>query len=148
MKTPNPKLQELENNYKRALADYQNLEKRVAAQRADDVRFAVHNFASALLPVLDNLERANMHLADKGIEMIINQFLAALKAEGISEINSTNTEFNPELMDCINLVPGPKDQVVNTVEKGYLLHDRVLRHAKVEVGAGVLDQVQDDKHSN
>lgn len=130
------KLNELEANYKRALADYQNLEKRVQTQRADDVRFAVRSFASDLLPVLDNLERAMVHIQDKGLDMILKELKQVLESQGIKLIETKECEFDPELMDCVAIVPGPKDMVVTTLEKGYMLHDRVLRHAKVEVGSG------------
>lgn len=129
-------LQDLENRFKRALADYQNLEKRHASQKNDLIKFANQGLLDKLLPLLDDLERAQAHLHDSGLNLIINQFHQLLISEGVSPIISDKQTFDPQIMDCAEVVPGPSNKVVTTLVKGYYYHDRVLRPARVEVGSG------------
>jgi len=129
-------IEDLENRFKRALADYQNLEKRQASQKQDFIKFANESLLDKLLPLIDDLERAQNHLNDSGLSMILNQFLQILSSEGIAPIKTDNQPFDPKSMDCVEVVPGKKDHVINTVTKGYLYHDRILRPARVEVGSG------------
>lgn len=129
-------IQDLENRFKRALADYQNLEKRHASQKDDLVKFANQGLLDKLLPLLDDLERAQAHLHDSGLELIIDQFRQLLISEGVTPIISDRQIFDPQTMDCAEVVPGPKNKVVTTLAKGYYYHDRVLRPARVEVGSG------------
>lgn len=136
MKTPNPKLQELENNYKRALADYQNLEKRMYQNSVLEKSRLVAKF----LPLLDDLERAFKHTQDKGIELIVKQFGKTLNDLGVNRVVSEpGVDFDPLFMECIEMVEGEKDKVVEVLQQGYRLADQpmVLRPAKVTVGAGV-----------
>jgi len=129
-------IQDLENRFKRALADYQNLEKRHASQKGDLIKFANQGLLDKLLPLLDDLERAQAHLQDSGLELIIGQFRQLLISEGVTPIISDRQIFDPQTMDCAEVVPGPKNKVVTTLAKGYYYHDRVLRPARVEVGSG------------
>jgi len=129
-------LRDLENRIKRALADYQNLEKRHASQKGDLIKFANQGLLDKLLPLLDDLERAQAHLQDSGLELIIGQFRQLLISEGVTPIISDRQIFDPQTMDCAEVVPGPKNKVVTTLAKGYYYHDRVLRPARVEVGSG------------
>ncbi len=129
-------IQDLENRFKRALADYQNLEKRHASQKGDLIKFANQGLLDKLLPLLDDLERAQAHLHDSGLELIIDQFHQLLISEGVTPIISDRQIFDPQTMDCAEVVPGPKNKVVTTLAKGYYYHDRVLRPARVEVGSG------------
>lgn len=129
-------IQDLENRFKRALADYQNLEKRHASQKGDLIKFANQGLLDKLLPLLDDLERAQAHLQDSGLELIIDQFHQLLISEGVTPIISDRQIFDPQTMDCAEVVPGPKNKVVTTLAKGYYYHDRVLRPARVEVGSG------------
>lgn len=129
-------IQDLENRFKRALADYQNLEKRHASQKDDLVKFANQGLLDKLLPLLDDLERAQAHLHGSGLELIIDQFRQLLISEGVTPIISDRQIFDPQTMDCAEVVPGPKNKVVTTLAKGYYYHDRVLRPARVEVGSG------------
>jgi molecular chaperone GrpE (heat shock protein) len=70
------------------------------------------------------------------LEIVIKQLLETLKNEGLTSIESNSKLFDPITMDCIEVVPGKKDQVIETMTKGYLLFDKVLRPAKVKVGSG------------
>lgn len=129
-------LDQLEENWKRALADYRNLEKRIAQEKKDFVKFATASLLDKLLSVYDNLVAANRHLKDKGLKMIVRQFWSILQSEGVAEIKAQGQPFDPQTMDCVELVKGPKNRVVEVVLKGYTLNGRVLRPAKVKVGKG------------
>jgi molecular chaperone GrpE len=130
------KLIDLENKWKRAAADYQNLEKRIERGKADLVKFANASLIDKLLAVLDDLERAEGHLKDKGLTMAVNQFRQVLKTEEVEEIKALDERFNPETMDCVEICQGPENVVVEVCQKGYKLADKVLRPAKVRVGKG------------
>ncbi len=126
----------METRYKRALADYQNLEKRQQNQANDLVKYAAESILDKLIPVLENLERAQTHLNDTGLSMVIKQFTEVLASEGVVRIDTENAGFNPETMDCAELVDGPQNKVVATISAGYNFYDKVLRPAKVTVGKG------------
>lgn len=130
------KLKVLEEKWKRALADYQNLEKRVEKEKEEFAKFANARLIDKLLNVQDSLERAVEHLKDKGLKLILDQFKSALESEGLSEIKAMGEKFNPETMDAVKMGEGPKNKVVEVILKGYALNNRVLRPAKVKVGKG------------
>jgi molecular chaperone GrpE len=130
------KLADLESKWKRALADYANLEKRIDKEKEVFVKFSNAQLLQNLLPVLDDFERAEQHLKDQGLTLAINNFKEFLKNEGVEEIKAQGEEFNPHLMEAVEMVNGPKNKVVEVVNKGYLLNDKVLRVAKVKVGSG------------
>lgn len=130
------KIEELTDKWKRALADYANLEKRVEAEKKDFVKFSNASLIDKLLAILDDLERAETHIDNKGLSMTVNQFRAVLETEGVEEIKTKKRKFDPEKMDCVEMAKGKENQVVEVVQKGYLLNDKVLRPAKVKVGKG------------
>jgi molecular chaperone GrpE len=132
----NAKVVELEENYKRVLADYQNQERRFKEVQGQFVKYANATLLEKILSNIDSLEMAQKHLQDAGLDMIVKQLLETLKNEGLQLIESDNKPFDPLTMDCIEVVPGPKDQVVATLNPGYYLFDKVLRPAKVKVGSG------------
>jgi molecular chaperone GrpE len=127
---------EFEEKYLRVLADYQNLEKRTEREKELLVKLASSILAIKLLPVLDNLERAQGHLKDSGLEHVVRQFKDALATEGIYEISAANEDFNPEHHEAITQGEGAEGKVLEVLEKGYKMGDRILRPAKVKVGAG------------
>lgn len=130
------KLEDFENRLKRALADYANLEKRVAREKEDFVKLANAQLLDKLLPVLDDLELCEKHLKDRGVSLVSDRFRGALESEGLEEIKASGEKFDPETMDAVEIVSGPKNKVIEVVLKGYLLNNKVLRPAKVKVGQG------------
>lgn len=128
---------ELDTKWKRALADYQNLEKRSADQRAMFAKLATMSLIGKILSVTDDFERAAKHIEDPGLGMIAKQFSDILKEEGLEEIEAAQQTFDPLTMECVEVVEGEKDQVIRVAQKGYRLYDSVLRPAKVEVGGGI-----------
>lgn len=127
---------EWENKYKRALADYQNLEKRVAVQRRELILSASRGILERLLPVLDTLLLAQQHSDDKGLQVSIQQFLDVLKSEGVEKIEAKGKNFDPSIMEAVGTQDGDEGKVIEEVRVGYTLHETLLRPAQVIVGSG------------
>lgn len=128
--------EELENKYKRALADYQNLEKRTREERSNWIKTANKELLLRFLPVLDTLILANQHVPSEGFKLGIAQFLSALKTEGVEKIETIGKQFDPITMECIETVAGEEGKVLGEIRFGYKLYDIVLRVAQVKVGKG------------
>ena len=128
-------IEELTNHWKRALADYQNLEKRYAREKADFVAYAGSNLILKLMTVLDHLEKVKSYLKDEGLEIALREFKRVLEEEGLREIEAAGKDFDPLLMEAVEAVRSDKvGKVVEEVTKGYQLKDKVIRVAKVKVG--------------
>jgi len=128
------KLKELEDQLRRAVADYQNLEKRTEEKRAELVLGSNRSLITKLLPVLDNLFLAQKHIQDDGLDLSIQKFLDILKEEGVEEINTKDQEFDPNTMECVSVQDGEENKVLEELRKGFIMYDRVLRPAQVIVG--------------
>jgi len=122
--------------YLRALADYQNLEKRTHEHVAESRNYASAHVVRSLLPVLDNLERACKHNADDGLVHIVRQFSAVLTDAGVVRIDVVGKEFDPTEMECVSLTEGKDGIVIEELTAGYRMHDKVIRPAHVKVGSG------------
>lgn len=131
---------ELHEKYIRALADYQNLAKRVEREKELFVKFANSILILRMLPVLDNLERAQEHLKDEGVDLVIKQFKEALSSEGVNEVEGVGAEFNPEIHEAIAHGEGDEGKVIEVFEKGYKLGDKIIRPAKVRVGKDLKEE--------
>lgn len=125
-----------EEQLKRALADYQNLKKRVEGERIEFIKYVLEEFLLKLLPVVDDLEAAERHLEDPGLTLAVAKLKTILADEGVGEMDLAGKPFDPKLAECLELIPGKKDQVIKVAQKGYLLNDKVLRPARVKVGKG------------
>ena len=130
------RLKQLEEQLARALADYDNLQKRLLAEKSRFQEEAAARVLDKVLDVYDDLQRAAAHLEDRGVKLLTKKFWAVLESEGVAEIKTKGAEFDPQLMDCVAVVAGPKNKVVETVIPGYTLKGKVLRPAKVKVGKG------------
>ncbi len=128
------RIQELENNWKRALADYKNLEKRVTEEKEEVMVFSNWVLVAQLLPILDNLELLQKHVDDTGLKMIVKEFEDVLKNEGLEEIETNDKEFDPSIMDAVETIEGNPDKVMEVLQKGYKLKNKLIRPAKVKVG--------------
>lgn len=128
-------IQTLTDNWKRALADYQNLSKRVENDKKEIMRFVSTSIISKLIPTLDILEMAATHSQDVGVKMAVNQFQNVLKDEGLQEITpQINDEFDPTFHEAIEVIPGEVDNgIAEILAKGYKIGDYVIRPAKVKV---------------
>ena len=128
------KIFELENNWKRALADYKNLEKRVAEEKQEFAKYFLAGFIRELLAVLDNLEKAQEHTKDEGVNLVVKDFREILKKEGVEEIIAQDTNFDPLMHDAVEVGDGIDGKILKVLEKGYKIGERILRPAKVVVG--------------
>lgn len=125
---------EWREQYLRVLADYQNLEKR-SQSRVDEMRkYAAEGVLKKLLPVFDNFVLAGVHLRDAGLDLAIKELTGKLGELGVSRIEVMGKKFNPEEMECVEVVEGEKDSVTAELRAGYRLYERVLRVAQVKVG--------------
>jgi molecular chaperone GrpE len=128
----------------RALADYQNLQRRASDARAEVHRVAVADVVAGLLPVLDDLERAVESAPDdvkdhpwaEGVRLVLQGFHRALEQRGVEQIHALNQPFDPNQHEAVGEAPGPEQQVVHLVRRGYVVQGRVIRPAMVMVGAG------------
>ena len=126
--------QELEERLKRTMADYQNLERRIEEERKLLSKLSALLLVEKLLPVLDNLENAQAHLDDEGLEMVIKQFKEILTQEGVEEIEAIGQQFDPSEHEAIETQTGEDDNIVARVlAKGYKIEDKVIRPARVVV---------------
>ncbi len=129
------RLEETENKYKRAIADYQNLQKRSLEDRSEWIRSANKDLLLRILTVFDTLILAFTHLEDKNIKVSIDHFLDVLKSEGVTRVETVGKDFDPAMMEAITTVEGKEGKVVNEIRAGFLLHEKLLRAAQVTVGA-------------
>lgn len=127
---------EFENGWKRALADYQNLKKRVEEKREEIILHANENLMEKLIHVLAHLENLEKYVKDEGFTLILNEFRFILENEGLKELNPENALFNPDIMEAIQPAPGEKNKVVEVMQKGYMLNEKLIRPARVKVGTG------------
>lgn len=135
-------LEAMTETAKRTMADMQNMKRRQDEERSTVIFMANAELIKSLLPALDNLNRAKQHVPQgaedwaKGIEMSTEQINQTLKDMGLTTIETEGAQFNPDLHEALMSEPGEKDIVLEELEKGYMLGNKVLRHAKVKVGNG------------
>ncbi len=143
----NIQVAELKDKYLRLFAEFDNYKKRTIKEKVDLMKTAAQDTMSALLPVLDDFDRARQNAEDEnsdvkfddeGVMLVYNKLYNSLNQKGLHPMESTGEEFNPELHEAITEIPAPtedmKGKVIDTIEKGYLLKDKIIRHAKVVVG--------------
>ncbi len=132
-------------NWQRAQADFINYKRFSEQEKEQMTKFANASLALSILPVLDDLERALAHAASgngteaswiDGFKLIERKLGASLEAQGLSEIKALGEPFDPHLHEAVRQDKGKEDIVIEEVQKGYKLYDRVLRPSKVVVGAG------------
>lgn len=140
------KYNELNNKYLRIHAEFDNYRKRTNKEKVDLISSANAGVLKDLLPVLDDFERAiannenaqDIESVKEGFNLIFHKFSHILKSKGLKEMPAQGETFDSELHEAIANVPAPKKKlkgkVVDTVEKGYYLNDKVIRYAKVVVG--------------
>ena len=126
--------EEFKNKYLRALADYQNLEKRVGDERFELMKMANKNLLIKILPFLDNLEKAEIFVKDEGLKISKDHFMQILKEAGLEEMDLLKKDFDPNLAEAIDIVPGKdNNKIVEVLRKGYKFEDKIIRVAQVKV---------------
>lgn len=133
-KKTDDKVQELEAQLKRALADYANLQKRSEEEKKAVVKFSNAILVSKFLEILDHLEEAQKTINSDGLALVIKKFKDLLNSEGISEIQTEGISFDPNKHEGVATVSGEKDgEIAEVLQKGYELDGRVIRPARVRV---------------
>lgn len=140
---------ELENSKKEYLflmAEFDNFRKRTLKEKSEIIKNGAENAMRDLLPVIDDFERAlkaidengELESLKQGVDLIYSKFMKYLERNGVKPIDSTGKEFDTELHEAVTTFPAAdesqKGKIVDTVQTGYTLNDKVLRHAKVVVG--------------
>ncbi len=135
--------EEHQQRFLRAQADFDNFRRRTLKEKEDLAKYASMKLVTELVPVLDNFERAlatapqgEAESFTKGVEMIFRQFESVLQAEGVTAMNAVGQPFNPDFHQAIMQVESEEHEegiVVEEVQKGYMLKDKVLRPAMVKV---------------
>lgn len=140
------KFNELNDKYLRIHAEFDNYRKRTNKEKIDIIGSANASLLKDLLPVMDDFERAmknnekvdDINSVKEGIGLIFNKFKMTLEAKGLTHMKADGEVFNPDLHEAIANIPAPKKnmkgKVIEAVEKGYFLNDKVIRYAKVVVG--------------
>lgn len=146
LKKAQDELAESKDKYVRLYAEFDNHRRRTAKEKLDMIQSANEQLLKALLPVIDDFERAEKSFKDKndkeaeGFFLIQNKFKKVIDQYGVKLMEvGKGSEFNPDLQEAITQIPAPeeslKGKVVDVVEKGYLLGEKVIRFAKVVVGS-------------
>lgn len=128
------KVESLDNSWKRALADYNNLEKRTAEEKEHFLTLVKIQVMEGFLPFFDNLEKIQEHSKDEGLKLTLKDLQKVLKNIGVEEIEAEGKDFDHNTMEAIEVQKGEKNKVLKIIQKGYLLNGILLRPAKVAVG--------------
>jgi molecular chaperone GrpE len=144
--TAEEKLAELQDRYLRLSAEYDNFRKRTLKEKIELQRSANEGLLSALLTVADDFDRAlqsveeakDVEAVKEGLKLISGKFSGFLQQQGVKEIEAEKKEFDTDLHEAITKIPAPskklKGKVVDVIQKGYFLNEKVLRYAKVVIG--------------
>ena len=142
----NEKIITLEDKYLRQVAEFDNYRKRTVKEKAELIKNGGERAIESILPVLDDFERALANISKDenaaeimtGIELIYNKFVGILKQNGLQKIETEGATFDTDFHEAIAIIPAPteelKGKVLDCVQAGYTLNDKVIRHAKVAVG--------------
>jgi len=130
------KILELDEQLKRAVADYRNLERRSFEERSEAVKFANKQLIEALLPAFDTLFLAGKYTTDESVKLTIGRILEVLLQNGIDKIQCSNVKYNADTMEVIEVVAGEKDEVIEEVRPGFIINGKLIRPAQVKVGNG------------
>ena len=139
-------VEEYKDKYLRQLAEFDNYRRRVIKEKADLIMNGGEKVISAILPILDDFDRANETLGKmgegasaekKGVELIIEKFVKILKQQGLEKMDVVGKPFDVDFHEAVAMVPGQPDElkgkVIDCVLAGYMLNEKVIRHAKVAI---------------
>ena len=139
-------IDELKDKYLRSVAEFDNYRKRTLKEKAELILNGSEKAIAAVLPILDDMERAiangekteDLNVLREGMSLIYTKFHKVLESIGVKEIETADADFDTDVHEAIAMVPGmgddKKGKVLDCVQKGYKLNDKVIRHAKVAVG--------------
>lgn len=138
-------LEKEKKEYLFLMAEFDNFRKRTLKEKAELIKNGAESAMKGILPIVDDFERGLQAINEtegaeavkEGMVLIYNKFVKYLEQNGVKAMDSTGADFDDRLHEAVALVPGPEDQknkVIDTLQKGYTLNDKVIRHAKVAVG--------------
>ena len=142
----NEQIAKLKDQLLRTMAEFENYKKRTLKEKTELILNGGEKTISAILPVLDDMERAianadkadDINKLEEGWELIYKKFEGCLNSLGVKKIETENADFNTDYHEAVAMVPGmgddKKGKVIDCVQTGYLLNEKVIRHAKVAVG--------------
>ncbi|MFZ1524696.1 MAG: nucleotide exchange factor GrpE [Saprospiraceae bacterium] len=143
IETLKAELDESKDKYLRLFAEFDNFKKRSVKERFELMKTAAQETISALLPVLDDFDRAKKSAESgaetfsEGVQLVYQKLYSILEHKGLKSMESTGADFDPEWHEAITDIPAPseemKGKIIDTVEKGYVLSDKIIRYAKVVV---------------
>lgn len=137
---------ELKDKWLRSVAEFENYRKRTLKERAELILNGGEKFITSILPVLDDMERAiengtkteDPEVLREGMTLIYQKFMKTLESQGVSKIDTVDADFDTDVHEAVAMVPGmgddKKGKVIDCLQQGYKLNDKVIRHAKVAVG--------------
>lgn len=140
------KYDELNDSHLRLMAEYDNYRKRTLREKSELIKNGGESALTHLLPIIDDFERAlqnirkteDIEAINEGIELIYNKFMGYLSQQGVKPIETVGKPFDTEEAEAVAIIPAPepdmKGKVLDCVQTGYTLNDKVIRHAKVVVG--------------
>ena len=140
------KLEEINDKYLRLSAEFDNYRKRTLKEKSELIKTAGESILINLLPVIDDFDRAMQSITEakdvdalkSGMELIYNKFKEFLTQNGVNEIEAMHKDFDTDLHEAVTNIPAPseelKDKIVDVIQKGYLLNDKVIRYSKAVVG--------------
>lgn len=146
LKAAEEQIAELKDKYLRSVAEFDNYRKRTMKEKAELILNGAEKAVSAILPVMDDMERAlanaektdDVEALKEGMKLIFQKFEKCLNGLGVSKIETKDADFNTDFHEAVAMVPGMGDEkkgkVLDCVQTGYKLNDKVIRHAKVAVG--------------
>ncbi|HPD94992.1 MAG: nucleotide exchange factor GrpE [Bacteroidales bacterium] len=136
----------MKDKYLRLSAEFDNYRKRTLKEKSDLLKYASEDVLTDLLPVVDDLDRAlnaieeakDVAAVKEGLKLIVNKFHDFLKSKGIKEIDAMGKDLDTDLHEAVTKIPAPDDKskgkIVDVIQKGYLLNDKVVRFSKVVIG--------------
>jgi len=140
------KFDELNDKYLRLMAEFDNYRKRTLKEKMDLTKYAEEDVLKGILKVVDDMERAinnlgtapDMNAVKEGVELIYKKFKSFLETRGLKEVEAMNQELDTDKHEAVAKFTAPsedlKGKIIDVVEKGYYLHDKVIRYAKVVIG--------------
>lgn len=146
LEAANEQIAELKDKYLRSVAEFDNYRKRTMKEKAELIVNGAEKAVSAILPVMDDMERAlataekteDVEALKEGMKLIFQKFEKCLKGLGVNKIDTKDADFDTDFHEAVAMVPGmgddKKGKVLDCVQTGYTLNDKVIRHAKVAVG--------------
>ena len=147
LEVANEKIAELNDKFLRKVAEFDNYRKRTLKEKAELILNGAEKTLTKILPVIDDMERAiengkktdDVEALREGMDLIYKKFIKILEGEGVERIETTGKDFDTDLHDAVTMFPAPdpsmKGKVIDTTIKGYMINDKVLRHAQVVVGS-------------